>query len=608
MNTLPATTFADRRDSDSDGAPLALFAVAVAVSLALHAGFGWAARDARVSLFGSLPGATAAQRLRLREESALRTRLVPPPQPAPSEADAAPADRASAASPAELLSSMDTSAPAGIFEPPPLPAGVDASVGGLPPPPALASETEPPVPWQPREQILEIAQRFADDEIAAIPRREVAAVERDRAATDVVPEFRPAAAVESASSVPAFAWAAPVPARSDLAAPTALLDVPPEAPPPVEADPAAESGGEVSAYLAEVPSEVAPAKPIENVLDASLAIHRPRRDDGFVYFRVDVRRKGADVLPPVPRNILFVQDASRSISPERLHQCREAFKGVLASGLLPSDRFNVLSFNTANAYAFPDGWRAPTPENVAAATAFVDGLVPEGNTDIYNAMRGILDLPREPGRSTLVFLLSDGVATAGDVRRDSRIIGEFSALNAGGVSVFGLGVSKRSDEYLLSMLSFCNRGGPALVSRDRFEIPKLVARAVEGVGSPVLTDIRFLFDTASGAVVTPRMTENLYLDRPLRLYGRVPAGTKDVTFQARGRNGGKKYDMVFTLRLGDPAPGSGDASIAESWARTRIYDLIASYAGEQDPATLAEMTRLGTAHNLPIPFQDRLGR
>ena len=422
------------------------------------------------------------------------------------------------------------------------------------------------------------------------------------------PEFRPAAAVESASSVPAFAWAAPVPARSDLAAPTALLDVPPEAPPPVEADPAAESGGEVSAYLAEVPSEVAPAKPIENVLDASLAIHRPRRDDGFVYFRVDVRRKGADVLPPVPRNILFVQDASRSISPERLHQCREAFKGVLASGLLPSDRFNVLSFNTANAYAFPDGWRAPTPENVAAATAFVDGLVPEGNTDIYNAMRGILDLPREPGRSTLVFLLSDGVATAGDVRRDSRIIGEFSALNAGGVSVFGLGVSKRSDEYLLSMLSFCNRGGPALVSRDRFEIPKLVARAVEGVGSPVLTDIRFLFDTASGAVVTPRMTENLYLDRPLRLYGRVPAGTKDVTFQARGRNGGKKYDMVFTLRLGDPAPGSGDASIAESWARTRIYDLIASYAGEQDPATLAEMTRLGTAHNLPIPFQDRLGR
>ena len=108
--------------------------------------------------------------------------------------------------------------------------------------------------------------------------------------------------------------------------------------------------------------------------------------------------------------------------------------------------------------------------------------------------------------------------------------------------------------------------------------------------------------------MTPRMTENLYLDRPLRLYGRVPAGTKDVTFQARGRNGGKKYDMVFTLRLGDPRPGSGDASIADSWARTRIYDLIASYAGEQDPATLAELTSLGAAHGVPIPFQDRLGR
>ena len=608
MTTTPsAPSFDDRRDPGSDGAPVALFAVAIAVSLALHAGFGWAVRDARVSLFGSLSGATPAQRLRLREESALRTRLVPPPPPAPAES-AEPADRAAASAPAELLASMDTEAPAGIFDPPPLPAGTDASVGGLPPPPALASETEPPVPWQPREQLVEIVERFANDDLAAIPRREVAAVERDRALSDVVPEFRPAAAVESASSVPAFAWAAPTPARADLSAPKELLSVPAEPPPPVEAPPAPDGESSVSAFLAEVPEEVAPAKPIENVLDAAIAVHRPKKDDGFVYFRVDVKRKGADVLPPVPRNILLVQDASRSISPDRLYQCREAFRRVLGSGLLPTDRFNVLAFNTANTFAFPGSWRAPSPENVSAATAFLDGLRPEGNTDIYNAMRGVLDLPREPGRSTLVFLLTDGVATAGDIRRDSRIIGEFSALNAGGVSVFGLGVSKRSDEYLLSMLSFCNRGGPAAIAHDRFEIPDTVGRAVDGVGSPVLTDIRFLFDTASGAIVTPRMTENLYLDRPLRLYGRVPAGTKEVTFQARGRNGGKKYDMVFTLHLGEPRPGTGDETIASSWARTRIYDLIASYAGEQDPATLAELTRLGAAHGVPIPFQDRLGR
>jgi DNA-binding protein HU-beta len=360
----------------SDRAPAAIFAVAVAASLAVHAGLGWAARDARVSLFEAASGSTPAQRLRLREESALRARLVPPPPPPVPGASAEPADRASASTPAELLSSMDTDAPAGIFEPPPLPAGVDASVGGLPPPPALASETEPPVPWQPREKILEIADRFAAEDLLAIPRREVAAIERDRAAADVVPEFRPAAAVESASSVPAFAWAAPVPARADLSAPSALLDVPPEAPPPVEADPAEESGSTVSAYLAEVPEEVAPAKPIENVLDASIAVYRPKAGDDAVYFRVDVRRKGADVLPPVPRNILLVQDASRSIAPERLHQCREAFKRVLASSLLPTDRFNVLSFNTSNAYAFPDGWRAPTPENVAAPRATPTSTTP----------------------------------------------------------------------------------------------------------------------------------------------------------------------------------------------------------------------------------------
>ena len=69
---------------------------------------------------------------------------------------------------------------------------------------------------------------------------------------------------------------------------------------------------------------------------------------------------------------------------------------------------------------------------------------------------------------------------------------------------------------------------------DRFEIPKTVGRVVEGVGSPVLTDIRFLFDTASGAVVTPRMTENLYLDSRSRTYVEETGGTNVLFVDKNG--------------------------------------------------------------------------
>ena len=247
-------------------------------------------------------------------------------------------------------------------------------------------------------------------------------------------------------------------------------------------------------------------------------------------------------------------------------------------------------------------------ENLAAATSFLDSIEAEGNTDIFNAMKGAFSLPRDPGRTAVAILLSDGVSTAGDFRRDSQIIGEFSKLNDGALSVFDVGVSKNSDEYLLSMLSFCNRGGPASIARDRFEITDRLAGVFGTLGSPVLADVRFLFDSSSKAVVAPERTENLYLDRPLRLYGRAPAGTKTVSFQARGVNAGKGYDMVYEMPLGDPEPGSGDSGLAQTWARARIYDLVAAYVRSPDPALLSEMAAVGRAHDVKIPFDGRFLR
>ncbi|MBQ3809767.1 MAG: VWA domain-containing protein, partial [Kiritimatiellae bacterium] len=374
----------------------------------------------------------------------------------------------------------------------------------------------------------------------------------------------------------------------------------------IEAGPAAR-GDQAAQYVVETPEEVRPAVPLDDVLAPRISVHRPRRDDGYVYFRIDVVRKGEDVLPPIPRDVLLVQDASRSLAPQRLAACRKAMRDALAA-LPPGDRFNVLVFNTENRFFRPGGWAPATPENVAAAGAFLDGVSAEGNTDIFNAMKGALSLPRDPGRSAVAMLLSDGVTTAGDFRRDSQIIGEFSKLNDGALSVFDVGVSKNSDEYLLSMLSFCNRGGPAAIARDRFEIDDAFEGTFKTLGSPVLDGVRFLFDSSSKAVVVPERTENLYLDRPLRLYGRAPLGTESVSFQARGANAGKGYDMVYELPLGDPAPGAGDREMARTWARTRIYDLVAAYVRAPDPALLAEMAALGRAHDVKIPFDGRFLR
>lgn len=601
------------RLNEGGGESHAVFLVAaVVVSIALHTVFGYATRGARLTFLGDLaldPAALRADSRRPPEGSFFLA------DPVPEEEETLAAPAAAASDPgrepvAQLLESLPTESPATFFDPPPAARRTeDADRVGVAPP-VETLQVEPAAPWQPRERILEIASRFANDDLAARPRTElVPPIERQVRAEDVVAPFAAARPVETALAAGAGGYVPPAPPpRGAVSAEADELLAPPVAAMPAEIEPEPAVAPERAASLVVEPvEEVRPAVPLDDVLAPSLAAFRPRRDDGFVYFEIDVARKGADVLPPIPRDVLLVQDASRSLGPQRLAACRRAMAGALAA-LRPGDRFNVLVFDTENRFFLPGGWAAATADNLAAAGAFLDAVSADGNTDIFNAMKGALSLPRDPGRTAVALLLSDGVSTAGDFRRDSQIIGEFTRLNDGALSVFDVGVSKNSDEYLLSMLSFCNRGGPAAIAKDRFEIGGAAAATFGTVGAPVLADVRFLFDSSSRAVVAPERTENLYLDRPLRLYGRVPAGTKSVSFQARGVNAGRGYDMVYELPLGDPAPGAGDPAIARNWARTRIYDLVAAYVRSADAGLLSEMAALGRDHDVKIPFDGRFLR
>ena len=448
-----------------------------------------------------------------------------------------------------------------------------------------------------------VVDKIVYDDVVPFARRDVPDIDRAMFTPDISLDYKLSEAIEGAATIGTPAYVEPAPPKVDDAEiAQTLVGGEERMPEAVEADSVA-SGETATEFLREIPAEVAPAKPIENVLKTGLAVYRPRRSDGHVYFRVDIERKGAEVLPPLPRDILLVQDASASLSIERLHFCRQAFVDLVGS-LPPTDRLNVVKFNTQTSSAFGKTWRNADAAAKAEARTFIAGIEPEGNTDIFNAMNAVLDMPRDPNRVMIVILASDGRSTAGDVRRDSEIIGKFSALNKGGVSVFNIGVSKSSNEFLLSMLSFSNRGGAAAIADDRFGIPGAIKNLYAGLSSPVLADISFMFDSASRADVAPAMTTHLYLDRPMQLFGRVPEGTKQVVFQARGTANGKRYDMVFDLDLENGRPA--DKELATAWATARMYDFVSEHARNPDPMLLAEMNDLGRQYDVTIPFRKRL--
>lgn len=359
---------------------------------------------------------------------------------------------------------------------------------------------------------------------------------------------------------------------------------------------------EISSEVVDIPNEEPPPIPIENVLNTKVFVYAPPISDGYKYFRIDVERKSEDILPVINKDVLFIQDASRSVSEMRIGILRKTLLDAIDK-LSPNDRYNILAFNSENKLCFGKTWQeASRASGKVIATEFVNSLKPDGNTDIYKAMEKIMEMPSDPNRVIIAILISDGLSTSG-LTQDTKIISNFSMRNKGDISVFTVGLSNKSNNYLLSMLSALNRGSLARLPKDKFSINDEALSLFKDISRPVLSDISFIFDSASGADVVPRKTTHLYLDMPFSLYGRIEEDKSNLIFQAIGKSGQKKHDMIFEVELKNTDVISGDESIRNNWARAKMFDCFAEYDKTLDDSLRYEMFKIEETYKVPIPFK-----
>lgn len=605
---MSATLFRSPSESRTSARSTTIAVGALLFSLLLHLGTYGAVRDRVVSFLKSI--VTSSEPTAIPEEDITRVRLYEESEDAAAQEFMKTSDPLAATTelPADLMLSTVP----------------DASSSALPVPEAPAAATilpELPVPEEeltlppPSElavpDIIAITDARDHDLALPIARREIAAIERRTLSPDTsqvysAPAFLPVVDAEMAlSALPRLLASAheetvtlPVPQSVDqvLARETLAPDVGP-----------VPTGEIVSSLIAETSEDIAPAKPLDGRLDIRTSAFRPETDPGHVYFQIDITPRDAAALPDIPRDIVFVQDTSNSLGDKRLSNSCKAVSTALHT-LKPTDRFNLCVFAATNSFLQPATWLEPTPENLSSADALLKSLRPGGNTDLFQSMHSVLDLPRAPHRAQIAILLTDGCITTGGYSRDSTVIGAFSRLNGGVFSVFTVNVNKGyGNSYLLDMLSFCDRGGNTAIAPSKYDVDKTILGVVDSIGQPILTNVRFNFDSDSAAEALPRLTSNLYRDRPLRLFGRVSADTPTFAFQARGDANGDKYDMVFEVNLQDSSTAEAPDTLPTEWATQRMYDLVATYAQSEDPAILSEMQRLGASFNIPIPHGQRLG-
>ena len=207
-------------------------------------------------------------------------------------------------------------------------------------------------------------------------------------------------------------------------------------------------------------------------------------------------------------------------------------------------------------------------------------------------------------RPLIIVLVTDGKATAG-LTESSRIIGEFSKLNDN-VSVFALGTHGRANNYLLDLLTFCNRGSATIVTSGRWDIPKNIAAVAEGCSQPVLGRVELATSIASHADLYPLPSANLYANRTLEYYGSCPGDVTNLVVQVRGEGGQSKCDIIFQMDLAS-APGGG-RDIQSQWVTRKMYSLIGEYARNPTPAVRDTLRRFSLETGRPIPYLNQIDR
>lgn len=481
---------------------------------------------------------------------------------------------------------------------------VDELFGRSPvlPPPAPQPVREPSY-WRPRQVVRQISRKLVDDEVALLPRRVVPDIERIDRAPDYVPPFD----LRQRRLVGVEQTAAPSPPALLPERPSPLPDEPdlrlPAMEPGRRDDELTPPVGELAGLTDEGKEVDRPERlSLDAYLTAGATVYRRGPDRDRVYFRLEIVPRGERELPVIPKDVILLQDASASLAEQRMFFCRQGLLEALDL-LSPSDRFVVMSFADTIESSF-DGWRAVDGESLGKAGQFIKDLRAEGSTDLYASMREILALPREAGRPVVALVITDGHPTVG-LTASTDIIGEFSNLNNGAVSVYTLATQANANMYLLDMLSYGNRGKSTMISGGRWSLPDYIVQKMRQISRPLLDNVRFSFETASGTEVFPELGENLYADQPLVFYGSCPADLGKLVFQVRGTTPRGPADTLFVLDLAR-AEETRDGGLRQTWARRKLYCLAARYARTGDSSIPRAMRRIRRRYRVDFPYADDL--
>lgn len=333
----------------------------------------------------------------------------------------------------------------------------------------------------------------------------------------------------------------------------------------------------------------------------SVLTHATRDDDGFVMITLS---PPADHSAPSPRDVTFVLDVSGSMSGQKIEQARAAGRSLLAT-LRPQDRFRLIDFSS-DVNDFRDGFAYATPQNVRAATAYLNGLEAGGGTNIAGALDDALRDRAgagNDGRLSLVLFITDGMPTVGQQNPDS--IADRASRERGDARVFTFGLGADVNASLLEQLALQGHGTAQFVRPDE-NVERAVGIVAERLVDPVATDLRVRVEGSGIQLrdVVPALPADLFAGQDLVVMARYTgSGPGRVVVEGRSRG----HAVRWTANATFATDARDNAFIPRLWATQRIGYLSAERRKDGgSPELDDEIRALGERYGIPTEFTSYL--
>ncbi len=318
---------------------------------------------------------------------------------------------------------------------------------------------------------------------------------------------------------------------------------------------------------------------------------------GQKYFKLLVKVRDATVLfPVIPKEIVFLLDASGSIGKPRLEQIKQGLRESLKH-LNPKDHFNIIVFKDKTMYLSEESLTAE-PVNIKKATDFIMDLLPGGKTDVYNAFAQSINM-KVLYNPSYRLLLSDGFSTKGII--DSReMINKVSDLNDGKVCIFSFGGGVDVSRYMLDFVAYKNRGWSQVEDQEAF-IGRELAKMYNRIKDPLLLKLRYHTSGLNNEDnIYPKVLPDFFKGAEFIIYGTYTNENKFVV-QVLGDTTTETKEFMINASFQDAAVGNKE--IVREWAFHKIYYLISRLKYKADNRDIIQqINELCAKYNIVTPY------